>query len=216
MLWNWCTCQQKSSYHHFECTRIAISSLRFVIYRLVGCYRPSVVVVNVSHFRLFQTCCMDLDLTWQKSNTQCPPQYVGPINEQIYLHVPHELIGWNIFDFSATLAERNLKIGRTYWQRPLWRLCYSGRFVNKNGGNRKSLGHIRTAEIWHSFIGSNKSMYSIKFVFLAYRLIKKVAQASELLIQYFSSAITEWNLTKLDRNELLNAYHLSCLYTNGH
>ena len=109
-------------------------------------------------------------------------------------------------------------------QRPLWSLCFLGRSKKQDGrpdpwfAETFSTSSLKPLNgIQRNLIGSKISTPSTKFVFFG--PIGKTRWPPWPLIGrdifYFSSEITEPNLTKLDRKQDLNAFYLVCVFRAG-
>ena len=106
-------------------------------------------------------------------------------------------------------------------QRPLPRLCFSGRSEKQDGRPGLWLAETFSTSplkplngIQRNLTGSKISMSSTKFVFFG--PIRKTRWPPWPLIGwdifYFSSETAEWNSTKLDRKQDLNVNYQVCVY----
>ena len=136
---------------------------------------------------------------------------------------PWPLIGWDIFDFSSETAERNsTKLDRKQDPNALYQVCVFRADKKKQDG-RPGLWLAETFStsplkplngIQPNLTGSKISTPSTKFVF--FEPIGKTRWPPLPLIGWdifdFSSETAEWNSTKLDRKQDLNALYQVCVF----
>ena len=147
--------------------------------------------------------------------------FFGPIGKTRW--PPWPLIGWDIFDFSSETAEPNsTKFDRRQDLKALYQVCVFG----ADRKNKMAAPVLWLAEtFWTSLkkplnriqrilTGSKISTPSTKFC--VFRADRKNKMAAWPLIGWdifdFFSETAEWNSTKLDRNQDLNALYQVCVF----
>ena len=135
---------------------------------------------------------------------------------------PWALIGWNIFDFSATAEWILKKLDRKQVFNALFQLCVFRADQSSKMAALASdwLKHFSTSSLkplngfWRNLTGSKSSMPSIKFVFfvpMGHPRWPPWALIGWNIFDFFSAA-AEWILKKLDRKQVLNALYQVCVF----
>ena len=183
--------------------------------------RPS--GVNFHIFRLLWNRWTEFKETWQEAISQRPlPSLCFSGRSEKHRWPPWPLIDWDIFDFSSETTERNsTKLDRKpRSQRRLPSLCFSGRSKKQDGRPGLWLAETFSTSlkplnrIQQNLIGSKISKPSTKFVFFGADRKNKMAAWSLIGWDIFDfyPETAEWNSTKLNRNQDLNALYLVCVF----